>query len=146
MNGMNGENGQNAEEIKFHHVGVTSTTSTGGVGIGALNNACDATFPGSRMCTTVEIMETTPFPAGVQRGAWVRPLIIGLDSQRQLLDASGFHEFPTIVGEGLSCRGWQSSSAQHGGMEVVGSTGLFTATSCSDSRPAACCAPVEPIP
>jgi len=50
-------------------VGVTAEEFRGNSGFPTMNNACDATYPGSRMCTTEEITKST----GIDQNytAWV---------------------------------------------------------------------------
>ena len=63
-----------APPARFQLVGFTSELRTGASGVLNFTLACQAEFPGSRMCTSVEVMETTNVPAGLPPRAWVRPV------------------------------------------------------------------------
>ena len=74
----------------FEFVGLSSTSHIGGAGILTLNSACQSTFPGSRMCTTEEILETVSPPSIVGSvGGWVRPVFVPHQLTGEALDISG---------------------------------------------------------
>jgi hypothetical protein len=139
MNGMNGENGKDGVAVRY--VGATSAMFDGAQGVLTYNNACHGDFPGSRMCTSVEVMETTPYIGGSFPSAYVRPVIVGQNSDGVPFDASGLPEQPTL-GPSLSCRGYNDAIAARG--LIVDSLGRFSSVVCSLERPVACCAPAEP--
>ena len=96
QNGLNGENGKDAEGVRFEFVGLSSQTVGGFNGIKSLTNACSSDFPESRMCTSIEVMETSPYPPTTTAG-WVRPVIVGVDPDGKLIDASGKRENPSFA-------------------------------------------------
>jgi len=128
----------------FQLVGFTTATFTGGQGVLGFTTACQAEFPGSRMCTSVEVMETTTLPSGLPAGeAWVRPVTpVGLPGA--VVDASGSE----ANADALSCGGWSQSTSGTNGLVVDGS-GRFRSTTrsptgmegCHVARAVACCAP-----
>lgn len=118
----------------FELVGFTSTTYLGNAGVLGLTVGCQAEFPDSRMCTSVEVMQTVNVPAGLSGDAWVRPVMIGSGTE-----ASG-HAYNTA---GLSCGGWSGTFAGTG-LSVNATGGFFidqSSQSClSTFRKVACCA------
>ena len=58
----------------FELVGFTSTAHLGNEGVLAFTLACQADFADSRMCTSVEVMQTVNVPSGLSSDAWVRPV------------------------------------------------------------------------
>ena len=67
-------------------VGFTTAGFQGDEGVLGYTRACQQEFPESRMCTSVEVLETTDVPA-LSGDAWVRPVSQVSDSVA--LDASG---------------------------------------------------------
>jgi hypothetical protein len=127
----------------FHLVGFTAATFTGGHGVLGFTRACQAEFPGSRFCTSVEVMETAVIPAGLPAGeAWVRPVFVDGPGSN-VVDASGSED----VAEQLSCAGWRESTPGPNGL-VVDGAGRFRSTrrsptgmeGCHVPRAVACCA------
>jgi hypothetical protein len=76
--------------------------------------ACQAEFPGSRLCSSMEVMETTAIP-DLEGNAWVRPSFIST-IDRSVLDASGL---VLLGGPPSNCDQWKGSA----------STGTVAATS-----------------
>ena len=68
-------------------VGYSSQTFECRQGLLALNRACDASFPGSRMCAGEDIARTSPVPAGLSGSAWV--LLDILQPVRAFIDEDG---------------------------------------------------------
>ena len=118
--GPAGAPGDCKEGSRYQLVGKSSQSFRGFEGVVRLNNACSATFPGSRMCTSVEVMETASFTGNLSGSSWVRPTIVGVDSRGTVVDASGVAG-STLRG-GLSCRGWSARLLVPIGSR--GSTGL----------------------
>ncbi len=71
---------------RFELVGFTSTTTLGGVGIFVWTQTCQAEFALSRVCTSVEVMETVSIPARPTLQAWLRPIFEQKDSVGQAVD------------------------------------------------------------
>ena len=119
-------------EARFQFVGFSEPGVSGGI-LG-LNRACHAAFPSSRMCTTVEIMETVnpPMPAG---DGWVRPVLQAATTadggsaggEVAVLDASGYSSnggvsFPGLESaDDLTCGAWREVDP---GGPSPGTTGL----------------------
>ena len=126
-------------EARFQLVGFTPTLLTGGAGVLGFTLECQKEFDGSRMCTSVEVMETTVVPSGLVGDAWVRPTFSpfgGGEPVTNSLDASGLARGSNT----LTCSGWSLSVSDRSGLAVE-SGGSFTVNvSCSDPRPIACCA------
>lgn len=124
-----------APPARFQLVGFTSATMLGNAGVLSLTLACQQEFNGSRMCNSVEVIETVMVPSGLTGNAWVRPFFVPFQqvstssSPGTGLDASG------IVGQAIefSCVGSRGFA--------VTATGIFISSQfCSDPRPVACCA------
>jgi hypothetical protein len=116
---------------RFQLVGFTSATFTGGTGVLGFTLACQAEFPASRMCTSVEVMETIQLPLEMPvASAWLRPVFQGTSSP---LDASG------IAGTAidLSCNSWR---ATNGSGLSVNSAGQIEFAGCVNPYQIACCA------
>ncbi len=65
---------------RFQLVGFTEATYQGDATLFGLTGACKVDFPASRMCSSVEILETSDPDAAVglvDRVAWVRPVLAG---------------------------------------------------------------------
>lgn len=123
----------------FELVGFTSTTYLGTAGVLGLTVGCQAEFPDSRMCTSVEVMQTVNVPAGLSGDAWVRPVFVPVgtgSAATATLDASGLRDY---TNDGLSCRAWSGFTST--GL-VVSSDGAFSQPSgCATTpRSVACCA------
>ena len=127
----------------FEFVGFSGTTHDGAEGALTFNGACHATFPGSRMCTSEEILETTPPPSGISGDfAWVRSVLVSHQLLGWALDISG--EIGGLSGSDagvLSCNGWLVNQGGFNGLTTQGSTGRFAGQPCDTARPVACCAP-----
>ncbi len=123
--GPQGPQGEPAAAPKVELVGFTSATFDGAEGVLGFTLACQAEFSGSRMCNSLEVMETVNVPAGLMGEAWVRPVFEG---ER---DISGV--------AGLACAGWINTL--HHGL-VVNSSGSFRDRQCFEFHSVACCAPV----
>lgn len=126
--------------------GFSSTNRTGSGGMLGMNSVCAATFAGSRMCTSVEVLETRNVPdIASNANAWVRPsyapVASGSNAASVALDASGVPAPNAANGttsEDLACRGWAANGAL--GL-VVNKNGAFQLAGCDSGRPVACCGP-----
>jgi hypothetical protein len=131
---------------RFQLVGFTTATFTGGQGVLGFTLACQQEFADSRMCTSLEILETTKVPGGLAGEAWVRPTITtDLPTAGTVVDASGVSAVPDF----LSCDGWRDNgSTPFSNGLVVDGAGRFRSrfttlfTECGVARAVACCAPV----
>lgn len=131
----------------YQWVGATTVSFTGdgnGLGFVGMTTQCRADFgPGSRMCTSSEIINSdTLNPNSIPaQGCWVKPSPrLGDASALALLDDSGIrHQYYD-----LNCLGWRSSSSNFG--LTLTSDGVLIsaepAASCSAAKPIACCKPI----
>jgi hypothetical protein len=118
-------------------VGFTIAALPANTGVLGFTVACQDEYPGSRMCNSVEVMETITVPRGftVAAGAWVRPVY--QPGGFAFMDASGRGN----SGASLACSGWSSTGTVDLGLSVTPS-GRFQADSCGATQGVACCAPV----
>lgn len=122
-------------------VGYTVETVRANVGIFALNNACEREFPGARMCTTEEILNSVSDDPS-RSTAWIRPVSIisesttNPDRSIQFDTASGIFNFGSY--DSLNCKGYKSGS-QFAGSIGLNQDGGFGMAPCSTSRSIACC-------
>ncbi len=122
-------------------VGFTTEEFLGDAGLFTLTLACQAEFPGSRMCTSIEILNTFDVPSGLVGEAWVRPSHVPVSASGvstggiHVGDASGVINQTT-----LSCNGWSKLFSGTG--LTVDSTGAFNGEiAClpENIRSVACC-------
>jgi hypothetical protein len=120
----------------FQLVGFTSATFDGGQGVFTYTAACQAEFPGSRFCTSEEVLNTVSVPLGLSGDAWVRPVFVpfGMNAGGMIvLDTSGRDH--TGLSR-LSCFGWSPG----GGLGlIVSAVGGFSFGHCGTPRAVACC-------
>jgi hypothetical protein len=109
-------------------------------------SACQQEFVGSRMCNSLDVIETTKLPANLEQGeAWVRPTLVGGVCGEIVADASRIEDQPAL----LSCNAWRANTSGTQGLFVDGA-GRFRNTrqsptaqeGCNIARRVACCAPV----
>lgn len=134
LQGPAGENGKNGE--RYELAGFTSQERVGYFGVITRNMDCASDVdPLSRVCTSVEIMETAN-PITPPRTMWVRPVIVATDGNGNQVDATG------AAAESLFC---QRDSA--GGLDPFGlaffTDGSFSPERCTAEYATACCAPVQ---
>lgn len=130
----------------FELKGFTTTTVRGDSGVLVMTSRCAEAFPGSRMCTSREVLETRNVPTiSSNNDAWVRPnftsVATGGSANTVALDESGVPTISSSVtgtAEDMSCRGWIATANQ--GL-VVSRNGSFRLNSCGNNRPVACCGP-----
>ena len=117
----------NAQQIQL--VGFTSTTSNGNLGgtFGATQTCQSEPFEGSRMCTTLEVLDTVVIPVALAGEAWVRPVSNGLG------DVSGISSVP-------SCSFWSSIGGS--GLAVTAKGAVVVRVCTTSTLSIACCAPV----
>jgi len=119
-------------EARYQLVGFTSLALLGDSGVLGMTVACQQEFAGSRMCSSVEVMETVQVPVDLAGIAWVRPSFSPLHdpgTQPSALDASGYQT--SVIH--FSCN---RSSAIAG--FTVSASGRFATSRCTNH--VACCA------
>jgi hypothetical protein len=101
------------------YVGVTDGTFDGAQGIFTYNRACHEAHPGSRMCTSQEIMSTVnpPVVGNPDEMAWVRPVYQPTGGTYHV-DVSGVFDAQT-------CAGWSQAANGYIGFVVQLDTGSF---------------------
>lgn len=113
--------------------GFSAGTVTGDQGIRQLQSACDATFTGSKICSSEEYANSTynAGAANLSGDAWLlaTPLSSTTKKVREAITGKDYSE-----GD-LSCNGYVSS----GSGLIVSAVGELSTTSCSDAIRVACC-------
>jgi hypothetical protein len=123
---------------RYEFVGFSTAKSNGAAGILKLHQLCQADFPNSRTCGSIEILKTVNVPSSTGTG-WVQPVFpggpagLGNGIDTVATDASGIE----TTSEGMTCSGW-SNSSEYG--LTVSTDGKFSTRSCSEVLSAACCA------
>lgn len=118
--------------------GFTTGVTTGDAGITGMNRLCSTEYPGSRLCTTDEIVGTIdPRLETLRRFAWVHSdLTIGLSSTNTVYDSLG-KAISLGNGHTPNCEGWSYSSTW--AVTITTDSGSALVKPCSVARPLACC-------
>ncbi len=123
---------------EFELVGHTPGGRTGAAGVLVWNEDCDNSFPGSRVCTSGDLLRgnlpvrfTDPTPNATN---WVLPTVVG-NSGTSLIDASGIVGSPA----NLTCNAYTSGAATVTGLSI-NDRGYFVLAGCNGQRSLACCA------
>lgn len=135
-------------ESQFVFAGTTTISTTGGLGTRTFSAFCNSEFPGSRVCTSQEILETrftTSFDdAPKSPGAWLRPTFVAANvtAGNGSLDiiATDMSGVSGHSSNGLTCDGWSSNLATQTGLIVLPGNGRFMTGECDVLRAVACCA------
>lgn len=129
-------------------VGFSSQTITGYEGRLAMDRLCRQDFPGSRMCSTAEALQTTNRVDLPPALGWVQPTLkkIFFDTNRGQYVAydsvSGQHaedQFLWSAQASLDCAGWVNSSHKALAISISTEHLYFDDEACSNSNPVACC-------
>jgi len=128
----------------YQFAGVTEQILGGGAGLTFAAYYCNSNFPGSRMCTSDEVLKSGNIANSNQPHdyAWVRPSYEPVGSYGGFwgLDITGI-EFDPDHGS-LSCDGMTSYSVDDFGLAIMPAKG-FRVLTCDQGAHVACCAPVE---
>ena len=126
----------------FQFAGFSTNTVNGGVGLFAMNAACQSDFgANSRMATSVEILYTTVQASMIAPTAWIKPVVVsvtpyGTDNLRfSLFEASGI---VSINGSALSCAGWSTSGGGTAEGLAINASGGFIEQGCGTQSAVAC--------
>ena len=139
---------------RYELVGYTSQTMNADDGVFVFIAACQSEFPGSRWCTTADILDSTTVPPAdsLTSRAWVRPtfvprstgteVTIGDDNVRYLTDISGI----SGTADTLTCGGFSGFHSSSGAdffpaALAITDEGVFVPDLCAGEHSAACCAP-----
>ncbi len=131
-----------AETSNIQLVGFTTATATGDAGILTFHKLCFAEFPGSRMCTSDEIVATIdpPLTAGTEY-AWVHSVLVAsLASRSSVFDSLGI-EYELGFNHRPNCAGWAYTGPF--GPVIATDSGSATVHACTEANRIACCAPVN---
>jgi hypothetical protein len=157
QDGAPGPPGPSAPRYEF--VGLTQDDGVefavwGSYGIAGMHKACDEYYPGSRMCTSEELIRShfidLPLPEEDCIWGWVQPVYAPVSpgsSDAVGMDVSGW-SFGSEEGN-LSCRGWSGNGDWMKGLTFIlcadihsNGQGSFGPYSCREELPVTCCAPV----
>jgi hypothetical protein len=113
-------------------VGISTSSVYGSAGFLGMNNACEVTYAGSKMCTAVDIAANT-YTGTATGTAWINPSVVYTDADGAPYDVYG--------NRAHSCMGWRSiSTTNNWGSTVTLPAGTINGTSgCDVERPVACC-------
>ncbi len=141
----------NSDQTGFRAVGISSAEVKGNEGVLELNTACSAEFPGSRMCTTVEIMHSDgQLPR--RSIAWVNPVpetpqvvVMPDGTLKTILSEKVLgtvaHVNGNFVGS-ISCRGFSNHGTATTGIGITDDGAFVRSLDCNVARPVSCCGPV----
>ncbi len=127
------------QPLPIRFVGFTQAQITGDSGAIMLSRTCHAEFPGTRQCTTAEIVETISPPLLPEATGWVRP-----DQHRPVGNIESMETITGLTSLGgaeadLTCIGF----AQVSGVGIiVNERGQFSVHGCGFQFSVACCGPV----
>ena len=148
--GPQGPQGSDCQPVQYQFVGFSAGASRGSSGVLELSTLCQATYPGSRMCTSEEVAKSVTFPAFTSSGVnpihrgWVMPTSIGGRGMNFGYDITTGLQTDT---QNLTCNGWAgtgSSSSLSGATGLtVTDRGQFRVEVCSNAAKVACCAPIK---
>ena len=127
-------------QTRLQLVGFTSATFDGSQGVLGFSSACQVEFEGSKMCNSVELMETTSIPTELAGEAWVRPTLPSLFIGGVARDVSGAS---LTSNSGATCTGWSRSDTSDTGFLVDANGRFASATNesrCNTLHSVACCA------
>jgi len=118
-------------------MGFSSGTTDGAGGLIGMSNLCQASFPGSHICSTVEFGRSTKNSAtGVSGTAWIRPVLAGGDSANAL-DIETGHAYTSYR---MTCAGWSDNRNTETGLSMDDKGSITRALStCDVQRSVACC-------
>jgi len=148
--GPQGPQGSDCKPVQYQLVGFSAGASQGSSGVLHLSTLCQATYPGSRMCTADEVVKSVTFPAITSSAlnpgpqGWVMPTSIGGRGMNMGYDITTGLQTDT---QDLTCNGWSGTGSSS---SLSGATGLtitdrgqFRVVACSNSAMVACCAPIK---
>ena len=127
-----------AQTPTFRLVGFSQTTARGDTGILHLNGICHSEFPGSRMCTSAEVVATVDPPMTINSNfAWVHTTIVASSGYfNSLFDTTGkLLSLDQAVSP--NCDGWSYPNTTT--VAITTDTGAAILRSCADANRVACC-------
>ena len=126
------------EAADWQLFGFTTQSTIGDAGVPAMNRLCSTEYPGSRLCTTDEIVATIdPRLEPTRRFAWVHSdLTVGLSANSIVFDSLG-KAISLGNGHSPNCEGWSYSATS--AVTITTDSGSALVKPCSVARPLACC-------
>lgn len=122
--------------------GFSSGTVDGADGIRAMKSACDASFSGSKICTSGEYLSSiyNSSASNLSGSAWLLPEMMGYASANEYaMDKwSGIGVATGNPEREFSCSGWGNNSSSYKGISASSAGGVGR-TQCSTSQSVACC-------
>lgn len=115
-------------------LGFSSATPDGAAGYRGMMDACQASFPDSRICNSREMIESGALAPNEGSSAWVQPYWVPGGSGAYDITGS-----PITTPGNLTCNAWGSSSSDDTGLSVHGGAYNFGPVSCDHAQPVACC-------
>lgn len=134
-----------AQEVEL--AGFTLQKTNGNISVkGGPIPICDGEFPGSRMCTSEEVLDFSSLAEAPF--AWVRPSVVGfsiaVDSAdgvvERALDISGVAASP----DNLDCSQWRSALSSSTGLALAAAGRTLSTTICTAELSIACCRSIAP--
>lgn len=133
--GPAGPPGSGAREFQF--VGVSSERVIGGLGYLLMNQDCHRTHPGTRLCTSEEMINTID-PPFIPDTFWVRPSPVDVSDSGIMTDLSGVRG----PADDLTCHARTTGPSSITGLAGT-APGGFLLWPCERFLPVACCGPVD---
>ena len=137
----------------YQWVGITSNIYKPDIGLMKFSEICGSEFPGSRMCTSKELMETHSRPPIQEKSpyAWVQPIIASLG------ETDGTHPFIIVEQytgvktqeSTLNCKTWRSTDWKIAGLAIElfeNEERRFGPLGCNTTAHIACCAVADVQP
>ena len=128
--------------------GFSSATVAGNAGIIGLQTACNASFSGSKICSSAEFANSTYKSATLSGTAWLLPVIELSSEGSATYSVEKTSGLTVIVSSGqtqLSCEGFTSNADDVYGLFVTATGGIQNGnlrsggTACDTVRAVACC-------
>ena len=127
--------------------GFSDGTMNGAQGVLTMTQACDASYQGSRMCTTTEFRDS-PFNStagNLDTNAWINPVVIGIGSGSGG-GSPAYGALEVVSGVILedpqytTCRGWRATNREGTAVTPTGQIIVGdSAVGCSNEYRVACC-------
>jgi hypothetical protein len=125
--------------------GFSSGTVAGNAGIIGLQSACNASFSGSKICSSAEFANSTYKSATLSGTAWLLPVLEKGKEGYVVEKTSGFTVQTDFAQTKFTCAGFTSNTAREYGLFVTATGGFQNGdltsggTACDTVRAVACC-------
>ena len=126
--------------------GFSSSTSNGGAGLIAMQQACSASFSASKVCTSTEFANSVynSNASNVSGKAWILPDTVALANAYNQNNADYTFAVDRTLGmrpttpADFSCGGWADTASNVYG-STVDNLGKFSQSACNSVQAVACC-------